>query len=72
MRSPPVRAVSGVIFVVRVEQEAALCDAIRVAMGMRHRDNGETHLSRPRVHDLAHVVPVAHCLEDNITLYYTI
>ncbi len=44
------------LLVLGVEEEALLVEAVLVTADVAHGDDGEAHLSRPRVHDEPHVV----------------
>jgi len=66
MTSIPVRAVGGVVFVIRVDEKSSLIQQVLVSGHMMHGDDGESHLTRPRVHYVTDVVAVSGCLLEGI------
>jgi len=55
----PVRAVGGVVAIIRVDEKSSLIQQVLVSGHVMHGDDGKSHLTRPRVHDVADAVSVS-------------
>ena len=55
----PVGTVGCVVLVIRVDKESSLIQQVLASGHVTHSDDGKSHLTRPRVHDVTDAVAVS-------------